>query len=65
MHIELMRKIQNAIDAMREHLSQLDEPDLAEIGRALPKDAPVPSAEMVTLLLVHRELGKHSKRKWA
>ena len=57
MQLRVDERDTNAISAMISHLSRLKEPDLTEIGRVLPRNAPVPTADMVALLLFHRELG--------
>ena len=59
--VELIAKLHDAIEAIQDHLSQLDEVNLAALEKRLPRNAPAGSAEMVALVLVYRELEKRKR----
>ena len=54
--VELMAKLRDVIDAVDNHLSQMDCVNLQALETRLPKKAASGSAEMVMLLLVYREM---------
>ena len=54
--VELMARLGDTIEAIRDHLSKLHEFDLQALEKRLPRNAPAGSAEMVMLMLVYREM---------
>lgn len=61
MAVELVAKLRDAIDALKDHLAQMDDLNLAALEKRLPRDTAAGSAEMMTLVLVFREM---QRRKW-
>ena len=54
--VELIAKLRDAIDAIDNHLSEMDCVTLQALETRLPKNAAAGSAEMVMLLLIYREM---------
>ncbi|TIV61886.1 hypothetical protein [Mesorhizobium sp.] len=54
--VELVAKLGDAIEAIRDHLSGMDCVKLQALENRLPKNAQPGSAEMVMLLLVYEEM---------
>ena len=54
--VELIAKLRDAIDAIDDHLSEMDCVNLQALETRLPKNAAPGRAEMVMLLLVYREM---------
>ena len=59
--VELMAKLRTDIEAIEDHLSEMDILNLQALEARLPRAAPAGSAEMVTLVLVYRELEKRKR----
>jgi len=59
--VELMARLRDNIEAIRDHLSGLDDLSLAALEKRLPKNSPAGSAEVVMLALLYRELEKRKK----
>jgi hypothetical protein len=59
--VELMARLANAIAEMETHLSEMNELKLQMLEQKLPRNARAGSAEMVTLILIHREMEKRSR----
>lgn len=58
--VELIAKLRDAIEAIRDHLLELNDFRLRAIEASLPRDAPAGSAEMVALILIYRETDKRN-----
>lgn len=56
--VELIARLRDAVEAVSAHVAELDDFNLRALERRLPADAPAGSAEMVTLVLIYRELEK-------
>ncbi|MEW6629442.1 MAG: hypothetical protein AB1440_01085 [Pseudomonadota bacterium] len=54
--LELMTKLEEVVDAIRAHLSEIEDYKLKALETRLAIHAPSASAEMVLLILVLREL---------
>jgi hypothetical protein len=59
--LELMARLGDRIDAIRDHLSKLDDIDLKALEKRLPRDAPAGTAAMVMLVLVYREIERRKR----
>ena len=59
--VELMARLRDDIEAIESHVSGLGELDLRALEMKLPRNASAGSAEMVTLVLVYREMEKRAR----
>ena len=53
---ELLHMLGDHIDAIKSHISRMDDPTLKALALNLPSKAPPGTAEMLMLFLVHREM---------
>ncbi|BCG96910.1 hypothetical protein [Mesorhizobium sp. 131-2-1] len=56
--VELVAKLRDAIEAIKDNLADLDDLKLQALEANLPRTAPAGSPEMVMRLLIYREMGK-------
>ena len=54
--VDLISKLRYAIKAIERHLSGMDCVQLDALEANIPRKSPAGSAEMVTLLLIYREM---------
>jgi hypothetical protein len=54
--VELMAKLGDAIEAIKDHLANMDSVNLQALEKRLPRNTLPGSAEIVMLLLVFREM---------
>ncbi|QKC85484.1 hypothetical protein [Mesorhizobium sp. NZP2077] len=60
---ELLYVLGDHIDAIKSHIIRMDDLTLNALFTSLPSKAPAGTAEMVMLLLVHREMESRSTRR--
>lgn len=54
--VELIGKLNDDIQALKAHISQVDGLKLMALKRSLPRTSPAGSAEMLALILIYREM---------
>jgi len=59
--VELVAKLRDAIEAIKDHLTDLNDLKLQALEAKLPRNAPAGSPEMVMGVLIYREMEKRKQ----